>query len=130
MLTSPPVILLVDDDPETLELLRRLIDPFTRYAEIVAVASGAAALAVMAARPVALVLADYHMPEMNGIQLIGAIKAASPTTCVAIVSVDDRDDVTRRANAAGADCVLAKPFVLTELQQLIAERVPAGAGSP
>src|SRR4051812_27313006 len=46
--SQSPIILLVDDDPETLELLRRLLATFTTHAEIVAVASGAAALAVTA----------------------------------------------------------------------------------
>ena len=124
MSTNPPIILLVDDDPETLDVLRRLIGTFTQHTEIVAVASGAAALAVMAARPVTLVLADYHMPEMDGMQLTDAIKAASPATYVAIISVDDLDDVTLRANEVGADYVLAKPFELPQLKQLIAERVP------
>jgi CheY-like chemotaxis protein len=124
MVTQAPIILLVDDDLDTLDLLHRLLVTFTHRTEIVAVASGAAALAVTAERPVALVLADYLMPEMNGMQLTSAIKATSPTTRVAIISVADMDEVGQQAKAVGADDVLAKPFVLAQLEDLIAESIP------
>ncbi len=112
MVAHPPLILLVDDDPESLDILSRLLDTFMYHAEIVAVESGAAALAVTIARPAALVIADYHMPEMNGVELTSRIKTESPTTHIAIVSVDDRDDVAREAKAVAADYVLPKPYML------------------
>ena len=59
-------------------LLHRLLLSFTRRFEIVAVENGVEALALTAVRTVALVITDYHMPGMNGVQLTGAIKAASP----------------------------------------------------
>src|SRR5690242_12112259 len=90
---QPPIILLVDDDPEALILLRRLLLSFARHHEIVAVESGVEALALTAVRQVALVITDYHMPGMNGVQLTGAIKAASPETRVAIVTAYDVQDV-------------------------------------
>lgn len=122
--THRPIILLVDDDPEALDILRRLLDAFTEHAEIVAVASGAAALAVTKVCPVALVITDYHMPEMNGIALTRRIKAASPVTPVAIMSVDDADDIANQATAAAAEYVLTKPYILTELKGLIEACLP------
>jgi two-component system response regulator (stage 0 sporulation protein F) len=98
-----------------------LLDTFKPHAEIVAVDSGTAALAMMARRPVALVITDYQMPEMEGLELTSMIKAASPTTQVTIVSVDDQDDVARRAKAVAAEYVLPKPFILAQLQQIIEE---------
>ncbi len=125
MAVQSPIILLVDDDPEALILLRRLLHSFARHYEIMAVESGFAALALTAVRPVALVITDYHMPGMNGVQLTGAIKAASPTTRVAIITAYDVHDVARRAKAVAADYVLPKPFMLAQLKQMIEESIPA-----
>ena len=125
MAIQPPTILLVDDDPEALILLHRLLHSFARRYEIVAVESGVAALALTAVRPVALVITDYHMPGMNGVQLTGAIKTASPATRVAIVTAYDVHDVARRAKAVGADYVLPKPYMLAQLKQMIEESIPS-----
>ena len=120
-----PIILLVDDDPEALNILHRLLHFLTRRYEIVAVDNGVTALALIAVRPVALVITDYHMPGMNGVQLTGAIKAASPETRVAIVTAYDVHDVARRAKAVAADYVLPKPFMLAQLKQMIEESIPS-----
>ena len=128
--TQPPTILLVDDDPEALILLHRLLHSVARHCEIVAVENGIAALALTAMRPVALVITDYHMPGMNGVQLTRAIKRASPTTPVAIVSVDDAGAVARQAHAAAAEYVLPKPFVLAQLKQMIGASLPSAARDP
>jgi len=119
------MILLVDDDPEALLLLRRLLLSFARQYEIVAVESGIDALALAAVRSVALVITDYHMPGMNGVQLTGAIKAASPETRVAIVTAYDVQDVARRAKAVAADYVLPKPYMLVQLKQIVEESIPS-----
>ena len=123
--TQPPTILIVDDDPEALILLRRLLLSITRHCEIVAVESGIAALALTAQRPVALVITDYHMPGMNGVQLTGAIKAASPETRVAVITAYDVHDVARRAKAVAADYVMAKPYMLAQLKQMLEESIPS-----
>jgi CheY-like chemotaxis protein len=120
-----PIILLVDDDPEALTILHRLLHLLARRYEIVAVESGALALAVIAARPVALVITDYYMPGMNGVQLTGAIKAASPMTRVAIITAYDVRDVARQAHAVAADYVLPKPFRLVQLKQMLEESIPS-----
>ena len=130
MSIEPPIILIVDNEPDMSMLVRRLILSFAPRCEIVMVTSGAQALAVLVARPVALVITDYHMPGMNGVQLTRAIKRASPTTPVAIVSVDDAGAVARQAHAAAAEYVLPKPFVLAQLKQMIGASLPSAARDP
>ena len=120
-----PIILLVDDDPEALNILHRLLHFLTRRYEIVAVDNGVTALALIAVRPVALVITDYYMPGMNGVQLTGAIKAASPATHVAIISAYDVRDVARQAKAVAADYVLPKPFMLAQLKLMLEESLPS-----
>jgi CheY-like chemotaxis protein len=119
-----PVILLVDDDPAALNILQRLLYFLARRYEIVAVDSGAAALAVIAARLVALVITDLYMPGMNGIQLTAAIKATSPTTRVAIITAYDVEDAAHQAKAVAAEYVFPKPFMLMQLKQMLEESFP------
>ena len=127
---EPPTILIVDNDPDVSKLLRRLIHTFAQQCEIVAVTSGAQALAMLVARPVALVITDYHMPGMNGIQLTRAIKGVSPATRVAIMSAEDVRDLAPQAHAVAADYVLPKPYELAQLQQMIGESLPSAARAP
>ena len=119
-----PIILIVDDDPEALILLRRLLLSITHSCEIVVAENGVGALALTAVRPVALVITDFYMPGMNGVQLTSAIKAASPTTRVAIITAYDVHDVARRAKAVAADYVLPKPLKLAQLEQMLEESLP------
>jgi two-component system response regulator (stage 0 sporulation protein F) len=119
-----PIILLVDDDPAALNILDRLLYFLARRYEIVAVGSGVAALAVTATRPVALVITDFYMPGMYGAQLTDAIKAASPTTRVAIITAYAVPDVARQAHAVAADYVLPKPLKLAQLKQMLEESLP------
>jgi two-component system, response regulator, stage 0 sporulation protein F len=125
MADQPPIILLVDDDPEALILLRRLLLSFAQGYEIITVDNGVAALALTAVRPVALVITDYYMPGMNGVQLAGAIKAASPETRVAIITAYDVADVARRAKDVAADYVMPKPFMPLQLKQMLEESFPS-----
>jgi CheY-like chemotaxis protein len=125
MTAHPPTVLLVDDDPEALIILRRLLHSFAHRYEIVTAESGVEALALTAVRPVALVITDYFMPGMNGVQLTGAIKEASPATRVAIVTAYDIHDVARRAKDVAADYVLPKPFIPAQLKQMIEESIPS-----
>src|SRR5688500_9728861 len=116
-----PIILIVDDDPETLNLLRQLLLSFAYECEIMTTDSSVAALAMTAERRVVLVITDYNMPGINGVQLTGAIKATSPATRVAIITAYDVQEVARQAKADTADYVLPKPFVLPQLKQMIEE---------
>ena len=81
-------------------------------------------------RAVALVIADYHMPGMNGVQLTRAIKGVAPATRVAIMTAEDMRDVARQAHTVAADYVLPKPYELAHLQQIIGESLPPAASDP
>ncbi len=64
-------ILLVDDDPDIRGCYRLILEPrFT----VLEAENGRAALAVLATREVALLVVDVHMPVMNGVELIRAIR--------------------------------------------------------
>lgn len=65
-------ILVVDDEPSACELYRVILEPSFDVEEA---ADGADALARLRQRPFDLVITDVHMPIMNGVELIRAIRA-------------------------------------------------------
>lgn len=86
-------ILVVDDDPDTRELHRIVLEP---ELEVVEAEHGEAALAVLARTSVDLVIADIHMPVMNGIELIRAMRA-DPAHAGTPVIVASNDRAAREA---------------------------------
>lgn len=72
----PPRVLLVDDDPALLQLLRRWLEG---YGLLISTASnGLAAIRQLERFPIALVVADYRMPGMDGIQLLDLVESRWP----------------------------------------------------
>lgn len=114
-------ILIVDDVPEILLLLSKLV---TRMDYQVEIASGAdEALAILREKPIDLLLTDWSMPGMNGGELICALKreerwAEIPTI---VLTGHDTDVERTEARAAGCDRFLVKPIKRDELQSVISE---------
>ena len=75
-----PAILVVDDEPDALIILRRLMRDLTSGYDILTASDGAEALAKIGDRPIPLVITDYTMPGMNGLQLLTEIKSRSPVS--------------------------------------------------
>ena len=69
---------------------------------------------------IGLVITDIHMPGMNGLELIRALKREPNPPAIAVMS--GRLDETLRAALAveGVGCIMAKPFQLAELDVLVA----------
>jgi CheY-like chemotaxis protein len=114
-----PAILLVDDDPVMLTLMRRILPEVAPDYELVAVLDGTTALTLIALQPIALVITDQYMPDMDGIALITAIKALAPQCPVILMTGSDAAEIQQRAQAAGVDFFLAKPFGFEQLVALV-----------
>ncbi|WP_018610023.1 HD domain-containing phosphohydrolase [Uliginosibacterium gangwonense] len=71
-----PVILLVDDEPNVLSSLRRLLRP-QGYTTLTA-PGGEAALDILGAQPVDLIISDMRMPGMSGAQLLTQVRERWP----------------------------------------------------
>jgi two-component system, response regulator, stage 0 sporulation protein F len=114
-----PAIMLVDDEPIMLTVLAYALDYLAPDYEVIALRDGAAALAHLAQRSVALVITDYHMPGMDGMALLGAMQATAPTCPVGLLTASLTPALAQRAQAAGAAFVLSKPFELVQLAALV-----------
>lgn len=116
-----PAVLVVDDTPSIQDLLIHTLRDLVPY-EVVAATDAAAALALLAARPVPLLITDYHLPDMRGDALVAAVKAASPATKVLMITADIAIDAS--AEWPDVDRCLLKPFPLRELVAAVISLLP------
>ena len=73
-------------------------------------ANGALALAAITADPPDLVMSDWNMPEMSGIDLLKALRAAGNEVRFGFVTSEFTDEMRAMAREAGALFLIAKPF--------------------
>ena len=110
-------VLIVDDDTETLELLREIV---TKEGYQVQTAEHAqAALTKLDQEKPDVVITDIHMPGMDGITLLSEIKARSPETLVILLTAYGSLKTTVDAIKAGAFDYLSKPFIVEEIRLVV-----------
>lgn len=114
-------ILIVDDVPEILLLLSKLVARMGYQVETAPCADEA--LLILREKEVDLLLTDWSMPGMNGGELITALKRDDSLSQIPTIVLTGHDtDIERsEARAAGCDRFLVKPIKRDELQRVIAE---------
>ena len=112
-------ILLVDDSPRVLAVLRTVLADFAF--DMAECSDGDQVLASYEAFRPDLVLMDIRMPGMDGIQATALLKKAHPTARIVIVSDHDQDDVRAAARQAGAEAYVVKTDLVV-LREIVRER--------
>ncbi len=101
-------ILVVDDH----EMMRSVLSRALRAAgatQIRTAENGSQALALLAAQPADLVISDYSMPEMDGLEFIRRLRADARHAQARVVMLTGHMNTETAAHQAGADVVLIKP---------------------
>lgn len=106
-------ILVVDDDPDACELISTVLGQLGF--EVGIALDGFAALGKLARSPFDLVLTDFQMPGMNGIELIGTLRRMGGALPVVVMTGADTRDLCTAAEAYGAVQCLTKPINLDQL---------------
>jgi two-component system chemotaxis response regulator CheY len=104
-------ILVADDS----RVMRQIVIRTLRQAgyaghDIVEAENGRQALEMVQTEAPDLVLSDWNMPEMNGIDCLGALRAQGSTVKFGFVTSEGSEEMRARATAAGALFLIAKPF--------------------
>src|SRR3984957_1329459 len=109
-------ILIVDDDEIALELLSEALAG-AGY-EVTVAHNGREALEILRTGLYRIVISDWEMPEMNGIELCRRIRERNFASYVYIILVTSRDGTEHVVQGldAGADDFIAKPFHPAELR--------------
>ena len=105
-------VLLADDEATVRHLVHATLALGGGPVEVLEARTGAEALALLARRPVDLVLLDVEMPELDGLAACRALKADPATRHIPVVFLSARTQPADRdaGAAAGAHAYLTKPF--------------------
>src|SRR4051794_11352551 len=108
-MASPARVLIVDDNPQGVELLEAYLDQFG--CELKTAGDGEAALRIVKEWKPDLVLLDIMMPKMSGFEVCKRLRATPATKDVSILMVTalDQSADIERAVEAGTDDFLTKP---------------------
>lgn len=117
-MTEKPRILLVDDEPFILSMMRSFLDEnkFT----IKTAGCGNDAIAMIRNEPFDCVVSDVRMPNGTGFQLLGWIREMNPTKPTLIFVTGYSDIPAEELLAKGADTYISKPFNVEEFAAEIA----------
>jgi DNA-binding NtrC family response regulator len=102
-------ILIIDDEPDMLELLRRSLAS-ELDAEIICESKSRLALDLIKTRDFDLVLTDIKMPEINGLELLKLSKQINPDLTVVMMTAYGEIDMVIHAMKSGAYDFITKPF--------------------
>jgi len=121
-------VLVVDDEPDTLDLLRRVLGD--SRAQVAAAPSVEAALATLEGFEPHVLISDVSMPGRDGYELIKAVRTttSSERLPAAALTAYTRPDDADRAHAAGFQVHLAKPVEPEQLVKMVARLAGRLAG--
>lgn len=114
-------VLIVDDDPISRKLLRTYLEKWGY--EVTQAEDGAAGWALFQNDDFPLVIADWMMPEMDGVELVRCIRAHERrgfVYCILLTARSHKEDLVEGMDA-GADDFLSKPFDRDELRVRLRE---------
>lgn len=108
-----PNVLIVDDDLKLLKMLSRtlLYENFTVFTA----SNGLEALELIGTYKPDLLIVDWMMPKMNGLDLVRTIREAENRTMVLMLTAKDEIENRVEGLETGADDYLVKPFAPAEL---------------
>jgi response regulator RpfG family c-di-GMP phosphodiesterase len=123
-----PVVLLVDDDPGTLNAIRRTLrdEPY----ELITAGSCEEALGWLDDLAVDLVITDQMMPRMTGTELLEVVKKRYPRTARALLTAHPMLSTTQEGPQRGTDKFLFKPWNDRLLVEAVRRLLEKGGAEP
>lgn len=112
-------ILIVDDELEFVNDFARGLEMFGY--KVYKAGDGQDALNMVEKNKPDIVLCDYRLPDIDGDKILEKVKAGEPKIKFVMVTAYYDEAVEKRLRNLGADEVVFKPIVLTEIETLLAK---------
>ena len=122
-------VLVVDDEPEMLALTRMVLQHAFPDLAIVTAHDGTAALDRLGRESFDVVLCDYRMPRMDGIQVLRAAAQRVPETRRVLLTAFTDPEIQRRAEHADVDFFVRKGVSADGLVETVRQALPPRDGS-
>jgi two-component system OmpR family response regulator len=115
---DPPLIMIVDDEIEILDMLESLMKSGDADFNIAKAQNGVEALLMIGERKPDLLILDILMPGMNGYEVCKKLKSSPGTQNIKIVAIsgDHSTAVKERILSSGADLFFTKPLEILEFR--------------
>jgi two-component system cell cycle response regulator CpdR len=120
---TPRRILVVDDEPSVAQTMRLILSIDRHQIEVAA--DGETGLAMFDAGRHDLVITDFKMTNMDGLELARAIRGLCPGQRIILVSAYLEALQSNQARLSNVNTLLGKPFSTASLRAAIAELFPA-----
>lgn len=108
-----PTVLIVDDDLKLLKMLQRTLTYENLH--VLTAANGQEALPILRSQKPDLVILDWMMPKMDGLELMRKMRDEEDKTLVLMLTARDAIENRVEGLESGADDYLVKPFAPAEL---------------
>jgi len=121
----PSTILVVDDEPDIREAVRGLLERGLKGSRVFVAASGREGLALLEKEPVDLIVTDYKMPGMNGIEFLAAARRVAPEAPRILITAFERELAEEMGGPIAVEFVFTKPLeprsLIKTCQKILAE---------
>jgi len=120
-MTEPKRILIVDDEKKVAFFLREGLEGLGEGYEVTSTDSAESALRELATNSFDLVVTDFRLPGLNGLQLMEHLQKNSPTTRTILITAYGSDEVEAAAYKLRARRYLTKPFRIEDFVRTVRE---------
>jgi two-component system response regulator AtoC len=117
-----PAVLFVDDDSGMRDLGVAVLEPL--QVRIVVAGSAVQALEILSRRPVDVIISDFRMPRISGLEFLRRVRAVKPHVPFVMMSAHGCMDTVIQALRLGAADFLVKPFDNEALRQVVDRLLP------
>lgn len=119
-------VLLVDDDPDTRQVVTMMIEKAGHV--LITTGSGSAALSLLNREKVDVILLDIMMPEMDGLSILETIRTTSEAPVLMLTAISNAA-IMEQSYLLGANDYIVKPFtrekLIDRVERLAAKTKPA-----
>lgn len=112
-------LLVVDDSKVSRMMTKKIVTQINPDALFVEAAGGEEALSALGANVVDAAVIDFHMPGMDGLELVEKVKTLQPDLPVVLLTANIQKEIKERAEKLGAG-YLTKPAKLEDLEAFMA----------
>jgi excisionase family DNA binding protein len=126
---EPLRILIVEDEPALLRIYRLQLARWPMAPEVSTATNGVEGLVMLGSTRPHLLIADLHLPEMDGFQMLRTLRAMPQldATEMVVVTGIGAEEIARRGGLPEGIQILPKPIPFAELKE-IAERIALQSG--
>ena len=111
-------VLVIDDEPSVADALRMIMED--QGFSVVVAASGRDGIEQARRERFRVTITDLRLPDMDGLEVLGAFREGGLGGSVILITSYGTPDIIARARDLGAAGFIAKPFLPSEILQLVA----------